>query len=174
MLLRSSRICQPCLPNGLHDVIDSLTSQLTAILTDAPQATIPCRTYHKHKRPGWDDALHSTHLNAKRAYQDWKQAGSATNPNNPLRAKYKNAKQIFWKELRKFKWNERDRFYNLLDVDANKWFRAIKLHKSKPLSSTSSLTINNTHFNKNISLKAGLYLFILSNSGFPHLAHLCQ
>lgn len=124
------------------DTIDCLTGQLTDVLNTAARSTIPSKIPHKYKRPGWNDTLKLVHLKSKNAYRAWKASGANLSQDSELRMKYKEAKCIFRRELRKFKRNEQDNFYNSLDFDDNRCFSSIRAHNGRRSTFTNSLSID--------------------------------
>ena len=97
----------PPLPSSWSiESINTIIAQITSVLLTAARSLIPSKSYHKFKRPGWDSKLKEAQSQAKSAYLVWKQVGSPTDPSSPVRIKYKNAKRIFRRELRRYKRNE--------------------------------------------------------------------
>ena len=71
--------------------------------------------------------------------------GKPSEPSNVFRLKYKDAKRIFRKALRKYKHNELDAFYTSLDLDPAKCFHGIRARRGKA-QATGNVIVNGQTF----------------------------
>ena len=149
----------PPLPTAWSiSTIDSTVFQVTEALLSSASQVIPPIQYRKHARPNWNSTLGKAHQLGKDAYRKWCSAGKPSDSSNPIRIQYKEAKRKFRRELRKYKRQELDTFFNSLDLDDRKLYQHVRLRKGIVSPPTTKLTVNNATF-EGASLPEGWALY---------------
>ena len=131
----SSLTLSPC-------TIDRLLSEVRDSLDTAAKTCIPAKRFQPHIRPAWSAELKQAHANSKAAYKAWCAAGKPRDTTHQLRADYKAAKATFRTLFRAHQRQQRDLFYQNLDLsDPDKFFHHVRRANGIATEPTSILHV---------------------------------
>jgi hypothetical protein len=124
-------------------LIDKSLESIVGILLESVFDNVPVKKFSPHLKPGWTPELNTAHGKSKRAYKAWVAAGRPRRSDHPLRKQYKEAKANFRAKLRQMQANQRDAFFQSLDLncqDTGKLFRLIRRQNGTTTEPTSTIS----------------------------------
>ena len=137
----------PTIPDSWdRQAVDRIVKDISESLRVAASRSLPIVSFRKYAKPGWNIELKLTHFKCKQPYRAWRINGRPSDPSNPFRRSYKEAKRVFRRALRRFKRQEFDTFLNSLDLDSRKLFRQLRMRNGSSPISTSSILVDNQSF----------------------------
>ena len=118
---------------------------------NSPKAasSIPLKRFSSFLKPAWSPQLKKSQNRSKSAYKAWVKAGRPRCSSHPARRLYKEAKSCFRKSFRNHQRQQRDKFYEDLDLtgcDSRKLFAKIRKARGTVSEPTSILTVNSHSF----------------------------
>ncbi|KAI8484277.1 hypothetical protein Bbelb_380620 [Branchiostoma belcheri] len=115
--------------------IDEELSQITTILKEAANETLPTKVIKSHQKPYWSTTLTEAHQKQVRSWLSWKEAGKPREKDNILYAEYKKNKSQFRAVLREAKVlheaKENEELASMASSDDKKFWSRVKQRKGK-------------------------------------------